>query len=256
MSNNDYINKNVPNSGTLTLLVYTTIALFMSIALPRLTALWKKKVTMRHLWIASHGVFGFAMLSTFVVTSSVGTILVFGTVGFSWAVTAWIPYALLGTETAFQSAKQTHIPIHRYDYRPLSNENDKEDEQNLLQEVEDEEDNENDDEDDDDDISHRLGLIYGIHNLSICVPQILITLGMGLIWIVSQSQSQSQPQSPYQTQAEMNSASEMGALATIVTASTTEDDANDLIGVVWVLRLGGLFAFVAMGVATKIRDRI
>ncbi|KAJ9268788.1 hypothetical protein DTO212C5_5206 [Paecilomyces variotii] len=41
---------------------------------------------------------GLAMLGTFFVTSSIGTVVLFGFVGFSWAASTWIPYAFVGAE--------------------------------------------------------------------------------------------------------------------------------------------------------------
>ncbi|KAJ9316415.1 hypothetical protein DTO271D3_3220 [Paecilomyces variotii] len=44
--------------------------------------------------------FGLAMLGTFFVSSSIGTVVLFGFVGFSWAASAWIPYALVDAEVS------------------------------------------------------------------------------------------------------------------------------------------------------------
>ena len=184
--------------GSLTLLVYSTVALCMAVLLPNLVSA-SKSITMCHLWIASHGLFGISMLGTFLVSSSFGTVLLFGIVGFSWATSAWVPYALLGAE-ASRAPEKYHGSVTTADH-------------------DDNEVDENEHFGDQDDMSNQLGLIYGIHNLSICAPQILICLGMGLVLMLSGDVSNKQ----------------------------SFDTA-------WVLRLGGVFALVAMYIATGIQE--
>ncbi|KAJ9411594.1 hypothetical protein DTO045G8_501 [Paecilomyces variotii] len=43
---------------------------------------------------------GLAMLGTLFVSFSIGTVVLFGFVGFSWAASAWIPYAFVGAEVS------------------------------------------------------------------------------------------------------------------------------------------------------------
>jgi solute carrier family 45, member 1/2/4 len=188
------------NVGSLTLLVYSTIALGMVLVLPSLVSA-SRHVTVRRLWIVSHGVFGTAMLGTFFVYSSIGIVLLFGLVGIGWAVSSWIPYALLGAE-APDWTKQQHVErIAAYDdespidFYFVDNCND---------------------------ISDQLGLIYGMHNLSICVPQIAICLGTGLMWLVS--------------------------------APAGDSNCEQKSRIVWILRLGGVFAFVAMYFVIGMRE--
>ena len=76
--------------------------------------------------------------------------------------------------------------------------------------------------DDDNVLSNQSGLIYGVHNFFICLPQFLITLGMGAQWMLS--------------------AVEKGS-----------DDEQDLD---LVLRLDGAFALMAMCISTGIRGPV
>ncbi|KAF9269522.1 hypothetical protein L218DRAFT_1072355 [Marasmius fiardii PR-910] len=48
------------------------------------------------LWAISHAVFAFCMLGTFFTSSVAGASILVGITGFSWAVTQWVPFALLG----------------------------------------------------------------------------------------------------------------------------------------------------------------
>jgi solute carrier family 45, member 1/2/4 len=72
---------------------------------------------------------------------------------------------------------------------------------------------------DDEDMSNSQGLIYGFHNVVICVPQILIMSLMRTVWL------------------------------------STEEKVGSL-GVVWFLRLSGLSALIAMGFATMLDERV
>ena len=88
--------------GALTLLVYSTMALFVALLLPALVSA-RRYFTMRHLWITVHGVFELSILGAFVIRSATGTVLLFGAVGFSWVASVWIPYAPLGADISSPS---------------------------------------------------------------------------------------------------------------------------------------------------------
>ena len=83
--------------GALTLLVYSTMASFVALLLPALISA-RRYFTMRHLWITLHGVFELSILGAFVIRSATGTVLLFAAVGFSWAASIWISYALLDSD--------------------------------------------------------------------------------------------------------------------------------------------------------------
>lgn len=51
---------------------------------------------------------GLAMLGTLFVSFSIGTVVLFGVVGFSWAASAWIPYAFVGAEVWSSGYFTTH----------------------------------------------------------------------------------------------------------------------------------------------------
>jgi solute carrier family 45, member 1/2/4 len=72
----------------------------------------------------------------------------------------------------------------------------------------------------DDEAGDHQGLIYGLNNLAICLPQILIMVLMGVAWLL-----------------------------------VPTSDSNTISGVVWFLRLGGLSAFAAAYFATKLNKQ-
>lgn len=157
---------------------------------------------MRRLWITSQAVFAISTLGTFITSSSSATIVLFGIVGFSWAATSWIPYALLGTETTYSPLPQGSRLV-------------------VLDDSEGDEFKYHDDEHDEHDLSNDAGLVYGIHNFSICLPQMAITLGMGF--------------------------------ERIIAGHETKNHANPDSGLVAVFRLAGMFALVAMYIAQGIQ---
>lgn len=71
---------------------------------------------------------------------------------------------------------------------------------------------------DEEELSASQGLIYGLHNLAICLPQILMIALMGLVWLLGKS---------------------------------TDGSLN----VVWFLRLGGVCSFVGAYFATKLEEQ-
>lgn len=189
--------------GILALVVYSSVSLLSAVTLPHLVT-FKRLFSMRGLWITSQAVFAISTLSTFITSSSSITTVLFGIVGFSWAATAWIPYALLGAET-------TYSPLQQGNRLAVLDDSDGDDFKYYE-----------DDEYDEGDLSNDAGLVYGIHNFSICLPQILVTLGMGLERIIAGQKAKNH----------------------------SDPDSN----LVVVFRLAGMFALVAMYIARGVQE--
>lgn len=68
------------------------------------------------------------------------------------------------------------------------------------------------------DLSNCQGLIYGLHNLAICLPQMIIMSVMGTVWLLTETK-------------------------------------DDYVQVVWFLRCGGIFALVATYFTTRLDER-
>ena len=193
-------------AGSLTLLGFSTVAFFAAISLPFLVST-RQYLTMRDLWAASQGIFGFAMLGTFFFTSITGTIILFSAVGFSWAASVWIPYALLGAEISSHSS-QTQGP------GSLSVKEDCLDQKEARRA--------HTESSYDLNLSSQPGLIYGMHNVSICLPQMLVTVGMGI--------------------------------QSVVSAEHSNGYSGQSLSLVWILRFGGCCALVATYLATGIEN--
>lgn len=122
----------------------------------------------------SHALFAITMLATFMVHSTTGTMILFASIGVSWALNCRIPYSLLGYELCGK-------------YEP-----------SLLTESQ--------------------GLVHGMHNIMICLPQILVMTLMATMWLFTEAERGFGP-------------------------------------VVWFLRLAGLSALVALYFTTKVREQ-
>ena len=136
--------------GTLTPVVYSIISMVAAMGLPRSSLTnssasrhWIANFcTARGLWATSQLCFTTAMMGTFFVSSALGTVILFGFVGITFGINTIVPFYLLGEELSRPSS--THWTEIVW--------------------------------------SQSQGLIYGLNNLAICLPQILIICLMGIIW--------------------------------------------------------------------------
>lgn len=189
--------------GSLALLISSIVYLLTAVLLPHLThpslSNWTYRkasgnrnwndftirwLSMRRLWVMSSALFAMCMFCTLFVSSAVGTIIISGIVGMSWAVASWIPYTFLSLEISHsQSSTGIATGLHQ---------------RNEVQ----------------------AGVILGMHNIAICIPQILISLGSSFLWKSQEDVAQLDPNSTG-----------------------------------WVLRIGGVAALIASWLTMKrIRD--
>uniref|UniRef100_D8Q806 Major facilitator superfamily (MFS) profile domain-containing protein n=1 Tax=Schizophyllum commune (strain H4-8 / FGSC 9210) TaxID=578458 RepID=D8Q806_SCHCM len=77
----------------------------------------RMKVHLATLWAASHVVFAACMLGTFFVDSVAGGTLLVAVTGFSWAITQWAPFSLLGEAILLEPAGPTDASIRLADVR-------------------------------------------------------------------------------------------------------------------------------------------
>ncbi|KAL8895918.1 MAG: hypothetical protein Q9207_007953, partial [Kuettlingeria erythrocarpa] len=154
--------------GSFVLLTFSAMSLFAAILLPTLVST-SSSFNLRRIWVATQALFASSMLATLIFTSTIGTILLFSLVGVSWAASNWIPFALLGTELSSSSCRGPFSDEVFDDgakhHNPTAIHSDPEN------------------------FSTHPGLVYGLHNLSICLPQILVTLGMGIVSMLWDSDS-------------------------------------------------------------------
>lgn len=121
---------------------------------------------MRSIWLASHALTSLCLFTTIFVSSVNGTIIIFGFLGISWAVTSWVPYTLLSIEVSKPSATE-------HGYMPTAS-------AGIIFGL------------------HNIGtylipleyihayygttMLIGGLLLAICIPQVLISLGSSVLW--------------------------------------------------------------------------
>ena len=141
--------------GTFASFLFAIVAFIANILLPFiLPALNKassstnsiKKFRISQLWFWGHTYFVLAMLATFFITSQAGATFLIASVGLSWALTLWAPFAIIGNElSARQSLRDCITDISGEEPPPISRD-------------------------------VQAGAIMGLHNVAISSPQILAAL--------------------------------------------------------------------------------
>jgi hypothetical protein len=118
-TNNMHMGKNHPNSsGVQAYLFFALVSFACSVALPwimpsssspskrpNLTFIGRGmatylRITLSKFWILSQLLFAICMFATFLIKNTLGGILMVATVGISWALTQWVPLAMISAEIA------------------------------------------------------------------------------------------------------------------------------------------------------------
>ena len=142
--------------GTFASFLFAIVAFTANTTLPLLMRAFKRSgspsdtATTKHhilrLWTFAHLFFSFVTFSTFFVTSQAGATLIVASVGLSWALTLWAPFAIIGNEiSALQSLRDTIEDISGEEAPPISRD-------------------------------VQAGAIMGLHNVAISAPQIIAAL--------------------------------------------------------------------------------
>ena len=141
--------------------IFAIVALLTNITLPVILSESGKdqaspekfmRFSISQVWTYAHAVFAVAMFSTVFVTSQSGATFVVASVGVSWALTLWAPFAIIGGELAARQTLRNHV-------------DDGNEEEMLLTfgEV-------------------QAGAIMGLHNVAISLPQIFAALACSAIF--------------------------------------------------------------------------
>lgn len=128
-------------------------------------------LTLRRTWLLSHLLFALCMLSTFFITSTQAATVVLAVVGVSWAVTLWAPFALISAEVA-QSAAARQLSRTQHQHYNLHEEGEEEEEdiESAPPKASPEK------------PTDEAGIVLGLHNVAICLPQFFSTLVSSLIF--------------------------------------------------------------------------
>ncbi|ORX73596.1 MFS general substrate transporter [Linderina pennispora] len=142
-------------AGSFAMFTYAMASLAFSLVLPWLGRLFNVRLAV--MWMAGLAVFGVAMLMTVFVESVPSATLLIGVCGFSWAVTIWVPFSIIGEAISKQSSGYAlvgdAIPMHELgEHRPA--------------------------------MPVEAGTVLGIHNMYIVVPQFITAFASSLIFAV------------------------------------------------------------------------
>ncbi|KAF8631680.1 hypothetical protein AX15_002265 [Amanita polypyramis BW_CC] len=240
---------------------------FISLRAPR-----KMQVHLGNLWAFGHLVLAGCMFGTFLTSSVSGATLLITITGFSWAVSQWVPFSLLGkailTEpdpadarlsitlvntrigdsedveceaflpesgndpdiidentSEYHSAKMSPTPVARSSQLHIGNSFEGESQNNNRYESNDKQTGR---------LSSKAGIILGIHNIFIVIPQFLIT-GVSAVVFAIFDHGASDVASNQRNESKMLTRGNEGIKLDISESSS----------VVYILRFGGFAAIVA-----------
>lgn len=148
-------------------LLFAIVALATNIALPRLSKMLRSMCARARIhdkgvrsssmltiiWSFSQALYATSVLSTTLVSSSATATFMIAIAGISWGVTQWVPFAIIGEETAKYS---------------IDEESAKREDENVWSVV-------------------QGGTIIGLHNTAISLPQIIAALISSAIFWVAQN---------------------------------------------------------------------
>ena len=129
-----------------------------------LVALQIPWLTLRRAWLLSHLSFALCMLSTFFISSVGAATTLVGVVGFSWALTLWAPFALISAEISKRDAQARRMD-RSHPHGPMAAGTPS----SSAGEPED-----------------QAGIVLGLHNVAVSMPQIFASLVCSLIFKAAQ----------------------------------------------------------------------
>ncbi|ODM21431.1 hypothetical protein SI65_02275 [Aspergillus cristatus] len=112
-------------------------------------------LTLRRLWLLSHILFAACMLSTFFISTTGAASVMTGIIGIPWAITSWAPWAFIAAEIGQQDTEQS----------PESSRHDEESTEGG-----------------DTGIAGQAGIVLGLHNVFISLPQIVSSLFSSVVF--------------------------------------------------------------------------
>lgn len=126
-----------------------------------LQKLWIPGLTLRRMWLLSHCAFAVCMFSTFFISSTLGASVMVWILGVPWAITAWVPYALIATDIARFTAEK-----RQRQYQPVFDEH-------RVQGISQAPNPSLESGQDGNGQTGQAGIVLGIHNVFISFPQII-----------------------------------------------------------------------------------
>lgn len=153
--------------GTFANFLFSIVAFATNLLLPMLLGVSTKTVLVAksprarfgisQAWTCAHIYFALAMFATLLVTSPAASTLLVASVGLSWALTHWAPFAIIGHELATSQSVGASASNFPNDEMSTS------------------------------DVEVEAGAIMGLHNVAISVPQIIAALACSAIFALAKS---------------------------------------------------------------------
>lgn len=153
--------------GTFASFLFSLVAFGTNLLLPLLLGVSTKpglapkkppaKFGISQAWTCAHIFFALAMFATIMVTSQAAATFLVASVGLSWALTHWAPFAIIGNELA---ARQSLSP---------SINGSPDDEMSTLT------------------VEVQAGAIMGLHNVAVSAPQVIAALACSAIFGLAKS---------------------------------------------------------------------
>ena len=172
MSSENNIAENAIRYGTFASFLFSVVAFVANLLLPLLlrvsteAGLTAKKPPARfgiaQAWTCAHIFFALAMFATMMVNSQAAATFLVASVGLSWALTHWAPFAIIGNELGSELAARQSFDSSTHGTPP--------DDPMLNASME-----------------VQAGAVLGLHNVAISAPQMIASLACSIIFALAKS---------------------------------------------------------------------
>lgn len=157
--------------GTFASFLFSIVAFATNLLLPLLLGISNRaglptkrtptKFGISQAWTCAHIFFTLAMFATVTVSSEIAATFLVASVGLSWALTHWAPFAIIGNELGSELAARQSFSTSNH---PSS-----------------------DDEMSNSNVEVQAGAVMGLHNVAISAPQIIASLACSVIFALAKS---------------------------------------------------------------------
>ena len=171
MSKENNMAENAIRYGTFASFLFSIVAFVTNLLLPLLlrvsnkAGLTAKKHPARfgiaQAWTCAHIFFALAMFATMMVTSQAAATFLVASVGLSWALTHWAPFAIIGNELGSELAARQSFRTSTHDSPDNESSNDS--------------------------MEVQAGAVLGLHNVAISAPQMIASLACSIIFALAKS---------------------------------------------------------------------
>ncbi len=171
VSKDTTIAENAIRYGTFASFLFSIVAFATNLLLPLLLQVSTKpalpakkprrKFGISQAWTCAHIFFALAMFATMLVTSQAAATFMVASVGLSWALAHWAPFAIIGNELGKELAASQS-------FNPSTHESPEDEMSTAGAEV-------------------QAGAVMGLHNVAISAPQILAALACSIIFALAKS---------------------------------------------------------------------